>query len=197
MLEICGINRTLSQFVKNQPGCPEQLNNDTEKKPANSDQSAGRISSKRKLSSSPGTTSAAPQKSLRTLKKPPNYNLSSRSSSETENSASESASEAESDDSGESYVKTKKKRKHQSKKSSSGLNEWPEKILDTPPDDFVLENETNKKYDAVHLWSALMRITEGLSAYKATRIYGIPKASLMLYMKRYGIKSSFPPSFTK
>ncbi|GAB0097906.1 hypothetical protein DMENIID0001_135880 [Sergentomyia squamirostris] len=214
MLEIRGLNRNLSQFVKNleeeyepivqtsqpQPKeivleCPEQLNNESDPDPVNSDQSSGRTSSKRKRISSPGTTSAAPQKSLRTLKKPPNYNLSSRSSSEAENSASESASEAESDDSGESYVKTKKKRRRQSKKSSPGLDEWSEMTLEDPPDDFVLKNEATRKYNATHMWSALMRITEGLSIYRAAKIYGVPKASIMQYMKCYGIKSNNPPPF--
>ncbi|GAB0097918.1 hypothetical protein DMENIID0001_136010 [Sergentomyia squamirostris] len=187
MLEICGINRTLSQFVKNQPECPEQLNNDTDQKPANSDQSAGRISSKRKLSSSPVTTSAAPQKSLRTLKKPPNYNLSSERSSEADNVDSDT----DSVDSEEFHEKIKKKRKRQSYNSTSGL-ELPAKILDTPPDDFTLPKGTRGSYDAVHLWSALMRITEGLSAYNAAKIYGIPRRSLIEYVRRYGITSRHP-----
>ncbi|GAB0100862.1 hypothetical protein DMENIID0001_169590 [Sergentomyia squamirostris] len=61
-----------------------------------------------------------------------------------------------------------------------------------PPEDFVLPPyHYRRSFDKNSLWSALMSVKNCMSTQKACRIYKLNNHTLLVYMKKFGIKSKF------
>ncbi|GAB0100380.1 hypothetical protein DMENIID0001_164130 [Sergentomyia squamirostris] len=63
----------------------------------------------------------------------------------------------------------------------------------SPPQDFALPRTGHQRsFDEKTMWSAMMGVKNGLPINKASRMYKIPYPTLQQYVKRHGIKSSYP-----